>query len=131
MLSGPQKRSSRMSRIGGSSKSMWLKDAGSAAVEMAVVLPFLLLLIIGVADYARLFVTGIAVANAAKAGAQFGAQSTTTSGDTAAMNQAARQDGLEVGSITATSARVCRCSDGSVVNCVTGSCGSYGAPRVY
>lgn len=54
-----------------------------------------------------------------------------TSGDFAAINLAARQDALDEGSITVTSSRVCRCADGSIVNCVTATCGTYGAPRIY
>lgn len=106
-------------------------DAGAAAVELAVVLPVLMLLAIGIADYSRVFASAITVANAAKAGAQYGVQTTVTSNDTAAINFAARQDALDAGSITVTSTRVCRCADGSIVNCVTATCEAYGAPRIY
>jgi len=118
-------------RVARSLESLRASETASAVVEMAVVIPVLLLIGIGVGDYARAYATGIAVANAAKAGAQFGAQSTATSGDTAAINNAARQDGLDAGAVTVTSSRVCRCADGAVVNCVTGNCASYGVPRVY
>lgn len=112
-------------------RALRASETASAVVEMAVALPILLLIAIGVGDYARAYSTGIAVANAAKAGAQFGAQSTATSGDTAAINNAARQDGLDAGALIVTSTRVCRCADGTIVNCVTGNCTSYGVPRVY
>jgi|SRR5687768_1820105 len=106
-------------------------ERGTSAVELAFLLPVIILIAMGVADYARVFTTSISVSSAAKSGAQFGAQNTAKSGDTAAMNNAARQDGAEVGAITATSARTCRCENGTVVNCITGSCGAYGAPGVY
>ena len=96
-----------------------------------MVFPFLLILAVGVIDYTRVFSTAITVASAAKAGAQYGAQSTTTSGDTAQIHQAGRLDAGASAQLSLSSSRVCRCSDGVTVNCVTGSCGSYGAPRVY
>ena len=104
---------------------------GTAMVELAFSLPFIFLLLIGVVDIARAFSTGATVANAARAGAQYGVQNATSSGDTAKINLAARQDGVDAGAVTVTSSRVCRCSDGSIVDCVTGSCSGYGAPRVY
>lgn len=105
--------------------------SGAALVELAVALPFLLLILVGVVDFARVYSTATTIANAARAGAQFGAQNVTTSGDTALINQAARQDAVDAVPLAVTSSRVCRCSNGSIVNCVTGNCGAYGAPRVY
>jgi Flp pilus assembly protein TadG len=106
-------------------------ESASALVEFALVLPFVLLLMAGVMEYARVWSTAIAVANAAKAAAQFGVQNTATSGDTAAINYAGRQDGLDAGSIAVTAVRTCRCADGATVSCVSGSCGAYGVPRVF
>lgn len=108
------------------------REAGGAAVELAVVLPILVLIAIGIADYARVFATGITIASAAKAGAQYGAQNTATSGDTADIHNAARQEGQEVAPIVVTSNRICRCPGSeNGVDCITGSCGSYGVPRVF
>lgn len=45
--------------------------SGAAAVEFAVVLPVLVLLLVGGADLGRCFYSTIAVANAARAGAQY------------------------------------------------------------
>src|SRR5687767_9578496 len=100
-------------------------------IEFVVALPLVLLLIVGVADYARIHSRAAVVATSARAGAQFGAQNLTTSGDTANINQAARNEGLEVGNVSVFSSRVCRCDNGATVNCITVSCVSYGAPRVY
>ena len=50
------------------------RSSGVATVEMALTLPFLLLLVIGVIDVSRATFVGIAVANAASAGALYGAQ---------------------------------------------------------
>lgn len=47
-----------------------LREAGAAAVEMAIVLPFLLLVIGGLIDFGRLFYTQIVLSNAAREGAR-------------------------------------------------------------
>ena len=111
-------------------KSLWRTMGGSAAVELATVLPVLTLLVIGVADFGRVHFTAITVANAAKAGAQFGAQSTVTSSDTAAMNRAARNEAADIGPILTSSGHFCRCPDGSTPSC-TGTCVGYGVPEVF
>lgn len=46
---------------------------GAAAVEFAVVLPLLVLLLLGGADFGRCFYSAMAVTNAARAGAEYGA----------------------------------------------------------
>lgn len=45
---------------------------GAAAVEFAIVLPVLLMLLLGAADFGRCFQTSIAMTNAARAGAEYG-----------------------------------------------------------
>ena len=47
-------------------------EHGGALAELAVVLPLLILIAIGVMDYGRVYFTAIAVANAARAGAEWG-----------------------------------------------------------
>jgi Flp pilus assembly protein TadG len=105
-------------------------DAGAAAVELAMTLPLLTLLAIGVADFGRMYFTGIAVTNATRAAAQYGVQSTVTTGNFAAIDQTARNDAADLGTITVSSSRFCRCSDGSTPAC-TGTCPSYGGPQVF
>jgi Flp pilus assembly protein TadG len=105
--------------------------AGGAAVELAIVLPVLVLLAIGVSDIGRVFFAGITVANAARAGAQYGTLDTDHSGDTTLINLAATQDAASAGSVTVSSRKFCRC-DGGEVDCANGlDCGVYGAYRVY
>jgi len=105
-------------------------DHGTAMLELAVAFPLLLILAIGAADYARLYQTGINVANAARAGAQYGAQNDWTSGDIAGMRLAAKNDAGDT-TITVTPTQICRCPSGTTPNCATGSCGSFGAPEVF
>ena len=105
-------------------------DAGSAAVELAMALPMLALLAVGVADFGRAYFTTIAVANATRAGAHYGAQSTQKSGNSTLIEQAARNDAADLGTITVTSTRFCKCPDGSSPAC-TGTCASFGGPEVF
>src|SRR5918996_6190345 len=67
-------------------------DAGSVAVEMAILTPLLLLLLLGAADFAKVYRMQMLLVGAAKAGAQYGAQSKLTASDTAGMEAAARTD---------------------------------------
>jgi Flp pilus assembly protein TadG len=105
-------------------------DAGTAAVEMALILPLLAILALGVSEFGRIYFAAITVADAARAGAQYGAQNTVTSTDSAAINQAARNEAADIGAITASSNRFCRCPDGSSPTC-TGTCTGYGSPEVF
>jgi Flp pilus assembly pilin Flp len=111
-------------------KTFHRSNRGAAAIELAVVLPLLALLAIGVAEFGRLYFTAITVANAARAGAQYGAQSAITSSDFNGMDQAARNDAADLGIITPSSSRFCLCPDGSVPAC-TGTCAGYGVPEVF
>jgi hypothetical protein len=106
-------------------------EIGAAAIELAIALPVLVLLAIGAADFGRMFFTGIAVANAARTAAEYGAQSPTV-WDTSAVNQAGRDDAADVGGVEVTSERFCRCPDGSEPDCVTGACTApYTLPEVF
>ena len=106
-------------------------EAGNAMVELAVVMPILILIAIGVMDYGRVYFTSIAVANAARAGAEWGAQNLGAFATDAAGIQAfAQADGNEVAPITITSARVCRCGS-TVVTCgTTSDCGGGYGPAM-
>jgi Flp pilus assembly protein TadG len=106
----------------------WRTDAGSAALELAVISPLILLLLIGVVDYGRAFFTSVTVTNAARAGAEFGAQGPTTSGDTVAMRKFAQGDAQEAGTISVSARRYCEC--GGVSHACT-ACASGAAPDVF
>lgn len=112
-------------------KSARRSTTASAAVELAIILPVLVLVAIIASDFARVYFTGITVANAARAGAQYGAQNTSTSGDTVGMNLAATQDAVGAGAITVSSRSFCRCDGGEVADCTVGDCGAYGEYRLY
>lgn len=79
-------------------------------VELAVIVPFFLLLLIGVVDYGRAFYTSITVSNAARAGAEFGAHSPENSVNIAGMKSFAQADGQEAGALTLNARFYCECA---------------------
>lgn len=102
---------------------------GAAAVELAIVLPVLLLLVIGVVDYGRVYYQSVIVSNAARAGAEWGAQGPSTSGDTVDMRKFANLDGAEAAPFQINARRYCRCYDVADLSC--GACGDASAPSVF
>ena len=110
-------------------------DAGAAAVEFALIVPLLLLMILGVTELGQIVHQRSVLDSAARAGTQaaFSATLTTSGGRTAAetaMTTAANDafnNGLPGDSYTFTSPTpeiTCECSDGSACStftCVTGS----------
>jgi hypothetical protein len=90
---------------------------GQSFVEFAVVAPVLLLFLLGIADFGRVFFIAIALNNAARAGTQFGIQNPANAADTSGMIQAARNDGSSVPGLTATASEYCECPDGSTPAC--------------
>lgn len=67
-------------------------ERGQGAVEFALLLPVLLLLALGVINFAFVFHTYIQVVNAAGVGATYAATSATTANDTAGISAAALAD---------------------------------------
>ncbi len=74
-----------------------LREAGQSAVEFALVLPILLLLLIGVFDFGRAFYYYNAVANAAREGARAGVY---TSASDASIRAAVHQYGVGLVGLT-------------------------------
>lgn len=114
----------------GDSKRKPRSRPGVAAVEMALVLPFLLFIVLLVSDFGRIFYTAITLTNAARAGAAYGAQSPARSVDSAGIRQAATQEAQDIGLIGVSTAPSCSCPGGALVNCISGNCGAYGIPRL-
>lgn len=68
-------------------------ESGSSLVEFAIALPILAFLLIGIIEIGRFAYFSILAANAARSGAQYGAQDLTTAYDDAGIENAAIQDG--------------------------------------
>ena len=94
---------------------------GVATVEMALMLPVLLLLLIGVIDVSRAAFVGIAVYNAASAGAFHGAQSPSKAADTTAVTAFAAAD-AQVSGMSVSVSTYCVCSDGTASTCLATDC---------
>src|SRR5437867_12150593 len=71
-------------------RARWPSQRGSAIVELTLLVPLFLLMLLGTMDFARVFYTALSVTHAARAGAQYGAQSNVTSQDYAGMKQPAQ-----------------------------------------
>ena len=105
--------SRRIERLGLPREARFQSQTGASLVELAFVIPFLVLLALGAIDFGRAYYLSIEVANAARAGAQYGAANgnlTNLSG----MQTAANQDAFDVpGGVAPVAVWGCECSDGS------------------
>ena len=99
-----------------------LPARGQSAVELAVAVPVLALLLLAGADFGRIFYLSIGVSNAARAGAQYGSQTVVTAADSNGMIAAAKTDGSNVNNLSATAIQ-CTCeSSSSVAACPASYC---------
>ena len=116
------RREKRFLGLGNLPGVRWLvraeSDGGASLVELAVALPVLGLLLLGVVDFGRAYYLGVEVQNAAEAGALYGTQNLT---DITGMQNAATGDmpdvtaSKDVSAYTATATNGCECSDGTNV----------------
>lgn len=97
---------------------------GGALIETAVTLPLLFLLLFGATEFALVEYEAIEVANAANAGAQYGASSPVAAADTAGIRLAATSDAANVALGTPQVSISCICSDGSSSTCANTDCSS-------
>ncbi len=104
-------------------------EDGTAFVEMAIALPFLFLAAIGVAEFGRVYFNAIRIANAAMAGAEFGAQNSGT-GDPDNIRQVVRNDAGDQ-TLVVTSNAVCRCPGSDALVACSGTCMGYGPPQYF
>jgi Flp pilus assembly protein TadG len=88
---------------------------GSAATELAMLLPFLAFLWLGVFDFCRVFYYAVVVESGARSGAVYGSYNQTTAKDDAGIKDAAaNQDGA--GILTVAGITVIRDSDTNPTN---------------
>jgi Flp pilus assembly protein TadG len=104
-------------------------DPGQALIELAMALPIVAALLIGIVEYGRFVYMDIEVANAARAGVQYGAQSRITAQDATGIQNAATSDGYNVTGLAATALYQCACSSGgggTLQSCSGLSCSGSG-----
>jgi Flp pilus assembly protein TadG len=99
-------------------KDLLSSDRGTSLVEFAIVAPVLIFLLIGLIDVGRYTTYAIMTANAARAGAQYGAQNLTTALDTAGVQAAALRDGQNLTNFSApTLTHLCSVGGGALGAC--------------
>jgi hypothetical protein len=84
---------------------------GQAVVEMAMLVVLLLFMLLGTFEIGRFAYYAIEVANAARAGVQYGSQSLADSNDGPGITQAAQHDALEIPNLDVKAVNHCACSD--------------------
>lgn len=109
-------------RTGGSSGRGWWRairrdEAGSSLIELALLLPIFATILVGSVEVAQLAYASIEVTNAARAGAEYGAQTHDTAVDSTGMQNVATAAGPNVGNMQATATTFCTCSDGVSITC--------------
>jgi Flp pilus assembly protein TadG len=115
---------SRLSKLSGT--------RGQSVLEFALVLPIMLLLLIGVIEVGRFAYFSILVANAARAGAQYGAQGLATAADTPGIQAAAENDGQNLPQLTVTASQACGCNGAGLSGtCPATGCTLPNHPLVY
>jgi Flp pilus assembly protein TadG len=95
---------------------------GQGAVELALGLPFLAVLLFVVCEFARVFYVAMGVASAARAGVQYGAQSYVKAVDNTGMTQAANNDGKNISGLSVTPTHFCMCDGAQCNPAQTSSC---------
>ena len=101
-------------------KNRLTRQRGSAILELGVVTPVLLAVLGGAMDFARVFALGLAVSNAARAGVQYGFQSSSNYTDYTGMQTAALNSQPGITGLTAVATEYCE------VNGVSATCSGSG-----
>jgi len=87
----------------------WRSETGGALVELAMALPVVMVVFAATIDFARVFYTSMALMDAARAGAQYGAVNSAFATDIPGMQSAATAATNTTG-ITAVASRLCQCA---------------------
>ena len=109
------------------------RSVGVTTVELAIVVPLLMLMMVGAADFARLFYHAITVDNASEAGSLYGAQNGVVSAHYDGIAQVAKDDATDLEGVSVSSGRYCDCPDKGEKNCFNGDgcTGFYGGTSLY
>lgn len=97
-------------------------EAGNALVEFALTLPVLVALILGAVEMGWVTFASIEVTNAARAGASYGCQNSTSAADTTGIQNTAALDAPDIPLGTTSVSKSCMCSDGSASTCQPTDC---------
>jgi Flp pilus assembly protein TadG len=113
-------------------RGMLSEDRAQTLIELALVIPMMLLLLLGIIEIGRYAELSVVVANAARAGVQYGAQNLATAANTAGIQSAALNDGQNAPGLSVTSVNIlCGCSGSTPGSACPVSCSSPNHPLVY
>jgi Flp pilus assembly protein TadG len=105
---------------------------GQSLVELALVVPVLLLLLVGIIEIGRFAYYSILVSSAARAGAQYGAQNLMTASDTLGISTAGKRDAQSIAGLTVTSSQRCGCTGATLsTTCPATACVAPNHALVY
>jgi Flp pilus assembly protein TadG len=97
-------------------------EEAQSLVELALLMPLFIALLLGSAEFARFAWASVLTANAARAGAAFGAESLNNAGNIAGVQAAAAADSVNLtGLSTAPPTISCTCSSGAAIQRCTSS----------
>lgn len=105
-------------------------QSGSAAVEFAVVAPVLVFFLLGLIDVGRYMYYGILASHAARAGVQYGTQTSLTALDNVGISNAALQDAQGLSNFHATATILCT-ANGASTSCPANNTSSIPTSLVY
>lgn len=106
-------------------------ESGQSLVELCVGFSLLVLILLGAVEFGQVAFTSIKVANAAKAGVQYGsgvtyisgvAQGGCNAGDSTGIQNAVQAAAPTLSGITSAPTISCACSDGSASTCANTDC---------
>jgi Flp pilus assembly protein TadG len=103
-------------------------ESGASIVEFAILLPVMVFLLMGVIEIGRYTYLAILAANAARAGAQYGSQNTTTADDITGMSEAATNDEGAVPQFSPSPTPLCSTNGGATLSACAAAEGSNGPP---
>lgn len=99
------------------------REDGNAMVELAVVAPFLILMMLGSFEIGRYLDFSIKLGNAARAGVQYGSLNVAAASNLTGMQNAATNDANGI-TFTPKASNYCTCADGSASTCQPTDCSS-------
>lgn len=105
-------------------------ESGNTLVELAVILPVITVMLLGVLNFGLVIANDISVADSARAGAEYAA-GWGNGTNVAQMQTVARAAAGRIASYQVTAANVCNCAPGGAAVSCTSSCPGYGQPAMY
>lgn len=105
--------------------------SGSMVLELAFILPLLVVALMGLWDFGRALQENSRLVKAADAGLQYGTRSPASAADSAGIARAARAGAEDTtGALTVTAEQVCECANGAALTCGD-PCANGERPQIY